>query len=103
MISGLVSLTGTLSVKILGCLLGNIAFLPRQSIMAVGWLEQRVDSVYLKDPTYKASAAVPFALEPSPPEDLPDALKGEQWSFVQLPLGVLREELEAVRQVQVML
>ena len=29
-------------------------------------------------------------------QDLPDALRGEKWSFVQLPLGVLREELAAV-------
>lgn len=67
-----------------------------------GWLEERIQSVYTQDPTYKASAAAPFALDPSPPEELPDALKGEQWSFVQLPLGMLQEELEDVREVRVL-
>ena len=29
-------------------------------------------------------------------QELPDQLRGEAWAFVQLPLGVLREELRAV-------
>ncbi|KAK9813581.1 hypothetical protein WJX73_008462 [Symbiochloris irregularis] len=70
----------------------------RRCFHLLGWLQARQQEVYAKDPTYKASSVVPFALDPSPPEDLPDALKGEQWSFVQLPLGTLQEELELVDQ-----
>ena len=69
--------------------------------MLAGWLEERTQSVYTQDPTYKASSSAAFALEPSPPEELPDALRGEQWSFVQLPLSVLQEELQSVEQVSV--
>ena len=67
-------------------------------ISHTGWLEGRIQSVYQQDPTYKPGSA-PFAMEPTPPEDLPDALRGEQWTFVQLPLSVLQEELELVKQV----
>ena len=33
-------------------------------------------------------------------QELPDQLRGEAWAFVQLPLGVLREELQAVERGQ---
>lgn len=33
------------------------------------------------------------------PQPLPDALRGEQWAFVQLPLGNLREMLQPVEEV----
>ena len=61
-------------------------------------MEERIESVYKEDPTYKASAAGAFAMEPSSTDELPDALRGEKWSFVQLPLSVLQEELELVKQ-----
>ena len=40
-----------------------------------------------------------FTLDLQPPQDLPDNLRGEQWSFVQLPLSALDEELTLVKQV----
>ena len=33
------------------------------------------------------------------PEKLPDALRGEKWSFVQLPISALQTELQLVEQV----
>ncbi len=33
-------------------------------------------------------------------QELPDQLHGEAWAFVQLPLGVLREELQTVERGQ---
>lgn len=55
--------------------------------------------MYKKDPSYSEKAVSLFQLDLGAPQELPDALRGEAWSFVQLPLGVLQEELEAVTRV----
>lgn len=47
--------------------------------------------MYKKDPGFSDKASSAFSLELGAPMDLPDALRGEKWSFVQLPLGVLQE------------
>jgi hypothetical protein len=61
-------------------------------------LAHRAAAVYPALPGYDAAAAArpPFALELGAPGDLPDALRGEAWSFVQLPWGDLQAELGAV-------
>ena len=46
--------------------------------------------------SYLAAKAVLTVLCLQP---LPDALRGEKWAFVQLPLGPLREMLKKVEQV----
>jgi hypothetical protein len=60
-------------------------------VWGAGWLEDRLESVYKAHPGYSDKAASPFVLELGAPQELPDALRGEKWSFVQLPLGVLQQ------------
>lgn len=47
--------------------------------------------MYTQHPGYNAKASTLFTVELGSPEDLPDALRGEKWSFVQLPLGTLQQ------------
>ena len=65
----------------------------------VDWLEERLETVYKKDPRYSDKASSLFMLDLGSPEKLPDALRGEKWSFVQLPLSALQQELQLVEQV----
>ena len=55
-----------------------------------------METVYKQDPSYSDKASSLFVLDLGPPEKLPDVLRGERWSFVQLPLSALQEELELV-------
>lgn len=66
------------------------------SIMSL--LEERMEAVYKQDPRYSDKANSMFNLDLGAPEPLPDALRGEKWAFVQLPLGPLREMLKKVEQ-----
>jgi hypothetical protein len=61
-------------------------------------LAHRAATIYPTLPGFDAAAAArpPFALELGAPGDLPDALRGEAWSFVQLSWGDLAAELEGV-------
>ena len=68
----------------------------RRCYRLMSLLEDRLENVYKKDPNYSEKAATLFVYEMGAPEDLPDALRGESWSFVQLPLGALRAELQEV-------
>ena len=52
--------------------------------------------MYKQAPGYSEKATSLFVLDLGPPQDLPDALRGEAWLFVQLPLATLREELRGV-------
>ena len=54
--------------------------------------------VYKQDPSYSDKASSLFVLDLGPPEKLPDVLRGERWSFVQLPLSALQEELRLVEE-----
>ena len=71
-------------------------------------LERRAAEVYPAMPGFSATAPPPFgALDTSAfgggaggggaPAQLPDALRGEAWAFVQLPLEELAPELDAAR------
>ncbi len=64
-----------------------------------GWLQERLENLYKKDPGYSDKAASLFMLDLQSPQELPDNLRGEQWNFVQLPLSALLEELSQVKQV----
>lgn len=67
-------------------------------VSLMGLLDERVDSVYAKDPGYKpGTAPTASLLDKPPPAELPDALRGEQWAFVQLPLSGLKAESQLVR------
>ncbi len=52
--------------------------------------------VYKQAPGYSDKATSLFTLDLGSPQDLPDALRGESWVFVQLPLAQLLEEARAV-------
>lgn len=52
--------------------------------------------MYRADARFSESAATLFSLDLGAPEPLPDALRGEKWAFVQLPLGPLLDMLKAV-------
>lgn len=60
------------------------------------WLEERNETMYKSHPGYSETASTLFTLDLGAPEELPDAMRGDAWSFVQLPLGALRGELAAV-------
>lgn len=66
------------------------------SIMTL--LEERLENVYKQDPRYSDKAATMFNLELGAPEPLPDALRGEKWAFVQLPLGPLLDMIKKVEE-----
>ena len=65
------------------------------------WLNERVENVYKKHPGYDASAPPLMAFEATAPKRLPDALRGESWAFVALPLVGVREEMEQVKRGRV--
>ena len=52
---------------------------------ATGLLEEREESVYKVAAGYSEKATSLFTLDLGPPQDLPDALRGESWMFVQVP------------------
>jgi hypothetical protein len=75
----------------------DIAPVPSRRCFALAaWLEERVESVYKAHPGYSDKAATLFTLDLGAPDELPDALRGEAWSFVQLPLSALQGEMGAV-------
>eukprot|EP00877_Chromochloris_zofingiensis_P004936 jgi/Chrzof1/14443/Cz09g03050.t1 len=59
-------------------------------------LEERLENVYKADPRFNDKATSLFNIDLGPPEALPDALRGEKWAFVQLPLGPLMDMLQNV-------
>ena len=68
----------------------------RRCFALTAWLQDRIENVYKTHPGYSDKAATLFSLDLGAPNELPDMLRGESWSFVQLPLGALRKELDAV-------
>jgi hypothetical protein len=71
----------------------SVRVLPSRRCFALqAWLQQRVAGLYPALPNFDPQAAPLVALDPGPPQPLPDALRGERWAFVSLPLeGVLQE------------
>lgn len=69
----------------------------RRCFTLMNWLEDRLESVYKQHPGYSDKASTLFTIDLGAPEELPDALRGEKWSFVQLPLGTLQQELDEVK------
>jgi hypothetical protein len=60
-------------------------------------LEDRVDSVYMSHPYYDNSLTNFSSFDFTSLQELPTALRGEQWSFVQLSASELQEEAEDVK------
>ena len=75
----------------------DIQALPsRRCFSLLKLLEERLESVYKPDERYSDKAGTMFQLDLAPPMDIADALRGEQWAFVQLPLSALMQETKAV-------
>ena len=62
----------------------------------LNWLEERMETVYKKHPGYDANSAPLMTFDAQAPKPLPDALRGESWAFVALPLVGVKEEMESV-------
>ncbi|GIL44701.1 hypothetical protein Vafri_2222 [Volvox africanus] len=73
----------------------------RRCFTVMSWINERLDTVYKADPRYSDKAQSLFQLDLGPPEALPDALRGEQWAFVQLPLGTLIQMLKKVHEGEI--
>ena len=65
------------------------------------WLDWRVENVYKQHPGFDGQASPMMGFEASSPRPLPDALRGESWAFVALPLVGVREEIEQVKKNKV--
>ncbi|GBF94646.1 hypothetical protein Rsub_07382 [Raphidocelis subcapitata] len=79
--------------------LGDVGIKPlpsRRCFSIMTLLEERLEGVYKADSRYSDKAATLFNLDLGAPEQLPDALRGEKWAFVQLPLGPLLDMLKKV-------
>lgn len=68
----------------------------RRCFTIMSWLEERLETVYKKEAGYNDKAMTLFNLDLGAPEALPDALRGEKWAFVQLPLGGVMDMLKTV-------
>ena len=68
----------------------------RRCQAVIGWLEERIETVYKVHPGYDGTSSPLMSFEGTPPRRLPDALRGESWAFVALPLVGVREEAEQV-------
>jgi hypothetical protein len=71
----------------------------RRCFTMMNWLEERMIEVYQQDPRFDANISLAGSLRGPvnvPPKKLPDALRGETWDFVQLPLSMVLEETKPV-------
>ncbi|XP_073390285.1 protein TAB2 homolog, chloroplastic isoform X2 [Physcomitrium patens] len=68
----------------------------QRCVTLIKWLEERFETVYSQHPGYQEGASPLLLQQQSLPLDLPDALRGEEWAFVQLPFEAVLEEMEGV-------
>ncbi|CAG9462464.1 unnamed protein product [Pedinophyceae sp. YPF-701] len=73
----------------------------RRCFSIIAWLKDRMDNHYPALPGYDAASPTLFTMDTGVAEDLPDALRGESWAFVQLPLSAVLAELESVERGEV--
>ncbi len=64
--------------------LGIPAQQSRRTLLLNQWLQHRMEEVYPQEPGYQAGTNPSVRLENPLPQRLPDALEGQQWSFVTL-------------------
>jgi len=69
----------------------------KRCVTLMGLIEDRLEEVYKKDPGYDGNIPPLINLEGMAPDDLPDALRGEQWAFVQIDVATLKREVEDVK------
>ena len=79
----------------------SVRVLPSRRCFALqAWLQQRQATLYPSLPNFDSSAAPLVTMDPGPPQALPDALRGERWAFVSLPLEGVLQEAERVRRAE---
>ncbi|MEG4577527.1 Tab2/Atab2 family RNA-binding protein [Microcoleus sp. N3A4] len=66
----------------------------RRTLALSLWLEERMQNVYPAEPGYKAAPNPSVQFVPETPVALPDALIGEKWAFVSLPIAAFDEMSE---------
>lgn len=72
--------------------LGLNAKISRRTLTLHHWLQDRYRTVYPQHPGYKAAPATPSVqYPPERPNPLPDALRGDRWTFVSLPVADFAE------------
>eukprot|EP00899_Mesostigma_viride_P015798 jgi/Mesvir1/24219/Mv10930-RA.1 len=75
----------------------GVAIVPsRRCTALMGLLQERFETVYPLEAGFQKDAPPLMALQPGPLVELPDALRGEKWAFVQLPVSQLLEEMKEV-------
>eukprot|EP01023_Acetabularia_acetabulum_P012919 TRINITY_DN1610_c0_g1_i2.p1 TRINITY_DN1610_c0_g1~~TRINITY_DN1610_c0_g1_i2.p1 ORF type:complete len:387 (+),score=52.04 TRINITY_DN1610_c0_g1_i2:50-1162(+) len=68
----------------------------RRCFTLMQWLEDRIETVYKKDPRYDEKAVTVFQLDLGSPQEIPEPLRGEAWEFVKFPLSALKTELQTL-------
>ncbi|MFS8117380.1 MAG: Tab2/Atab2 family RNA-binding protein [Microcoleus sp.] len=66
----------------------------RRTLALSLWLEERMQDVYPSEPGYQPVVNPSVQFVPETPVALPDALIGEKWSFVSLPIAAFDEMSE---------
>ena len=67
----------------------------RRTYSLIEWLKQRKKDIYPNEPGYLAGPLVPpFTPVRNQPIPLPEAVRGDAWSFATLPIGTLRDAEE---------
>lgn len=65
----------------------NLAVQPsRRTFELSRWLHERLENVYPKHPGYNAGSNASVVFPTTPPQRLPDALEGQKWQIVSLPV-----------------
>lgn len=76
------------SIIVRGCEAAGIPGLPsRRTFGLYQWLAERQEQVYPQAPGYQPLMAPPPELPQAKPQPLPDALQGQKWQFVSLPVA----------------
>eukprot|EP00239_Pterosperma_sp_CCMP1384_P005130 CAMPEP_0197850300 /NCGR_PEP_ID=MMETSP1438-20131217/14943_1 /TAXON_ID=1461541 /ORGANISM="Pterosperma sp., Strain CCMP1384" /LENGTH=228 /DNA_ID=CAMNT_0043463395 /DNA_START=715 /DNA_END=1401 /DNA_ORIENTATION=+ len=60
----------------------------------IDWLVERHETVYPAEPGYDPNAPALMSFQAGAPQELSEALRGEQWAFVILPLAAVQEEAQ---------
>ena len=71
--------------------LGIEAQLSQRTFVLNQWLQQRLQDVYPTLSGFQPGTNPSVSFAKTPPQPLPDALLGERWQFVTLPVSVLSE------------
>lgn len=67
----------------------------RRTYSLVEWLKERKKDIYPNEPGYIAGPLAPaFSPISNQPVPLPEAVRGDAWSFATLPIGTLRDANE---------